>query len=162
MDTLTIDELKRFVKYDPETGIFKRLIFSKFTKYGDRADIPHHQGYRQVSFNKRAFMAHRLAWFYMTGEWPEKELQVDHINRVRDDNRWCNLRLATASQNRHNSTIHKNNLLGIKGVYIAPNGKFRVMIGLGTFNTLEEAKSAYIDAARKIHGEFFNTDILDD
>jgi hypothetical protein len=60
------------------------------------------------------YREHRLAWLYMTGEWPTHE--IDHINGDRVDNRFCNLREATASENRWNSRKRVNNTSGYKGV----------------------------------------------
>lgn len=146
--------LKILVNYNPHTGIFTRLNYKRLSKYGDRADTPHNKGYRQVSIENRAFLAHRLAWLYMTGKWPKN--LIDHKDGVKDNNKWENLREATNSQNRHNSKVHRNNISGIKGVYKI-KGKYRVIIGLGTFDTLEEASNVYKKAAIKLHGEFYKT-----
>ena len=59
-------------------------------------------------------MSHRLAWFYMTGEWPKNH--IDHVNGLEGDNRWCNLREATNSENMLNRKMNKNNKTGVKGV----------------------------------------------
>src|SRR6266496_1156312 len=118
---LTQIRLKEVVSYDPNLGIFIWLIYRKrsINGIGERADISHRQGYRQICIDGKLYMAHRLAWFYMTGEWPKN--LVDHKDSVKDNNKWENLREATYSQNRQNVKIGKNNLIGLKGVYKCPN-----------------------------------------
>jgi hypothetical protein len=112
--------------------------------------------------SRSIFQAHRLAWIYMTGEWPEE--QIDHINRMRSDNRFCNLREATASQNVRNSARKERPPpLGVcvekrwPTVFkarIKINGKHR---HLGTFQTADDASEAYLHAARLHCGEFVRT-----
>jgi hypothetical protein len=89
----------------------------------------------------------------MTGSWPDG--QIDHINRVRDDNRWFNLRLSTPTLNSENKVGH--------GAIELPNGKFGAKIvirkkhvWLGTFNTEEEARHAYLEAKRQHHPGAFD------
>ena len=79
--------------------------------------------------NRKPYPAHRLAWLYMTGEMPSE--QIDHINLVKNDNRFCNLRKATMPQNQWNTGIRSTNKSGIKGVYFDERkqkwiGAFRV------------------------------------
>lgn len=71
-------------------------------------------GYIAISIDSKKYLAHRLAWLYMTGEWPEN--QTDHIDHVRDNNKWDNLRKATNQENLKNQSIRKNNESGITGV----------------------------------------------
>jgi hypothetical protein len=96
---LTQARLKELLHYDPESGAITWASRpSSRVKVGMLAGKVHPtQGYRQVRADKSLYYAHRLAWLYMTGEWPAAD--VDHINHVRDDNRWSNLRGATRSQN---------------------------------------------------------------
>ncbi len=99
-------------------------------------------------------------WLIITGEWPEGRL--DHINRVKSDNRWCNLREATNSQNLMNRYAPKNNTSGYKGVTLRQaNQKWRSRITvnykriyLGDFDTKIEAHEAYYAASQKYFGEF--------
>lgn len=49
---------------------------------------------------KYSFLAHRLVWLYMTGKWPEN--QIDHDNGDATDNRWVNLDDVTRSKNGMN------------------------------------------------------------
>jgi hypothetical protein len=85
---------------------------------------------------------------------------MDHKNRKRADNRWCNLRLASHEENMRNKGVSGDNQLGIKGVYFhrsrfaARIWKDGRSIHLGLFDTAEEASAAYIAAARELHGEF--------
>ena len=94
----------------------------------------------------------------MLGRWPAD--QVDHINLIRSDNRWCNLREATQSENARNTRARHNNTSGVKGVNkyrdkwhakISFNGR---RIHLGYFDTPEEAHAVYCRAAAKYHGVY--------
>lgn len=88
------------------------------------------------------------------------ELETDHINRNGLDNRRSNLRDATHAQNQHNTSVPRNNKLGVKGVtkgrnkFIANIGHDGKRIHIGTFNTIEQAVSARDSVARSLHGEF--------
>ena len=145
---LTQRTLKEILFYNHKTGLFVwkiRPSFNSRRKEGEIAGcVKKDEGYRVIKFNGIAYLAHRLAWLYMTGEWPE---QIDHINHDRDDNKWRNLREATSLENNKNSSINKNNTSGFTGVYwsklerkwkaqIKVNNK---VIGLGTFVEKEKA-----------------------
>lgn len=110
--------------------------------------------YQKVSIYGKLYGIHRLAWFYMTKEWPADT--VDHINGVRDDNRWVNLRAATWSENRRNNPGDKRRRAKLKGVRWMKYGKWSASISLGSFPTEEEAHAAYARAARLFFGEFAN------
>jgi hypothetical protein len=118
------------------------------------------KGYWRLGVDYVRHSAHRLAWLYVYGEWPEGE--VDHINLIRTDNRIANLRLATTALNKRNTRVRKNNLVGFKGVSwhacsrrwrsrIYLNGK---EVNLGLYDTPEEANAAYLAAAREHFGDF--------
>ena len=154
-------ELKELLHYAPETGVFTRKKDKGNRKKGEVAGTPHNHGYWKVSVNSRQYLAHRLAFFYMTGEWPKE--QIDHRNRDKRDNRWCNLREATHAQNMQNCKISKNNKSGFKGVTIDKHGSWyahimidRKLISLGSHKTAEEAHETYCKAADRLHGEFAN------
>jgi hypothetical protein len=124
---------------------------------GDVAGCPSH-GYILIRLDGMLHRAHRLAWFYVTGEWPP--LGIDHSNLDRADNRWHNLRLATQSQNCANVRTRRNSASGLKGV-VKHADKWRAMIRnkgrmhhLGLFPTKEEAHAAYVAAAISFYGEF--------
>ena len=112
---LTQSKLKELLYYDPETGIFIWLFAnSKRIKAGDIAGCLRKDGYVVIRINKRDYKAHRLAWLYMTGELPE--LQTDHTNHIRDDNKWENLRESTHQENGKNRSMYKNNTSDVTGV----------------------------------------------
>lgn len=154
---MTLADLRAIIRYCPDSGAFTRLV-SKSNAHkpgvisGGRTD----QGYIRLQVNGISYKAHRLAWFYMTGKWPKQE--VDHINGIRDDNRWCNLREASRAFNGQNMhRARKDNKLGLLGV--SKNKKrwmARIEIGgkriqIGTFSSPLEAHQAYVDAKRTIH-----------
>lgn len=153
---LTQKRLKELLHYDPLTGVFTWLIPQRNKLcLGDAAGFVH-LGYRIIKILGVQYQAHRLAWIYMTGVWPID--QIDHINGVRDDNKWTNLREATNTTNQQNQRrAHKNNALGILGV-TRRYGKFRAHIKydgllryLGAYQTPELAYAAYIEAKRTFH-----------
>jgi hypothetical protein len=146
---LTQARLRELLSYDPETGFFT------WRKSGKRAGKVL-KGYVVLQVCRKRQRAHRLAWFYMYGEWPKH--QIDHINRIRGDNRLCNLRDVPQSLNQQNQAkAHKNSSTGVIGVFRYGN-KFRAAIGLsgqthylGMFNTVEAGAAAYAAAKRELH-----------
>ncbi|MDN5006502.1 HNH endonuclease signature motif containing protein, partial [Bradyrhizobium sp. GCM10027634] len=110
-ETLEIDlqELRRRLDYDPASGVFRRRGKGKPISLK-----PNGTGYLRVSYDGVSFKAHRLAWFYVYGEWPSGDL--DHANGVKTDNRIANLRPATRPQNQQNHPLTRKNSVGFKGV----------------------------------------------
>jgi hypothetical protein len=157
---ITQEQLKQLVEYDPETGNFRWLIRPRQRACSDFAGTVNPYGYRHICLKQKIYRAHRLAWFYYYGEWPNG--QIDHINGNRDDNRIVNLRLATYQQNQANSKIRVNNRTGFKGVHFHKLSKLymaRVMVAgkshlLGYYKTPEEAHAAYIVGSKHHFGEF--------
>lgn len=157
---ITQEYLKSILNYDPETGLFTWLVQKgKRVKIGQKAGIIS-EGYIKIKIDGKKYFAHRLAWLYMTGEWPKDE--IDHKNTIRGDNRWENLREATSQQNSFNISIRVNNKSGFKGVYKYKHYGYRAAINfngkitmLGLFATAKEAHEAYVKAAKEIFGEFF-------
>lgn len=155
---LTQEYLRELMRYDPDTGIFTRLVSRSSTAMKGRvAGTKNSRGYLQISIDRKLYSAHRLAWFYVYGVWPSCE--IDHINRCKSDNRILNLREATGSENQQNRLKSKNNTSGYKGVFwhktkqkwyaaILVNSK---AIHLGVFKTTEEAYAAYCEAASRLH-----------
>ena len=139
-------EHERYVQafnYDPETGVLN------WRHNGVRAGGVGRHGYRRVTFEGKTRHAHNTIWFLMTGEWPKTYTnEVDHINNIRDDNRWSNLRLVTRQENNWNCGVSKNSTTGAVGVSPHRN-KWRAYVGngykqihLGVFETKEEAVEA--------------------
>jgi hypothetical protein len=146
--TLTIEYLKEILEYKQDTGNFIWKIKRGKANIGRVAGTNCH-GYMSLRIHQRAYLVHRLAYFYMTGKWP---IEIDHINGIKNDNRWCNLREANRSQNNANRKP-KNKF---KCVWPHKN-KWTTQFDrkhLGTFDTPEEAHKAYCDAAYKKFGEF--------
>lgn len=104
---LTQAKLKEILEYCPETGLFTWLIkISKKNNVGGIAGSKTTKGYTQIIIFGKNYKASRLAFFYMTGKWPMDEM--DHINRIRNDDRWINLRDVTAKENVANSTRYRS------------------------------------------------------
>lgn len=116
MKKLTQSELKQQVHYDPESGLFTRLISNiHCVKVGSIAGGLHKStGYIHLRVNNKRYLAHRLAFLYMEGYFPEH--QIDHKDGVRANNKWFNLRHATPLCNFQNQKISKNNTSGFPGV----------------------------------------------
>lgn len=149
------EDLLRQVHYDPLTGVFTRLVATAFTPAGTRMDkMGKNFPYPRVFLGSWVFRAHRLAWFYMTKEWPEI---IDHIDRDVQNHKFANLRSVTNGQNLQNRLPRKNNPTGFAGVRRAGK-KFVSSIclnykqtKLGSFSTPEEAHAAYMNAKREFH-----------
>lgn len=84
----TAERVRELFRYDPETGIFTRLVDSPMhrAKAGETSASINSQGYAQIRVDGKRYKAHRLAWLHMTGEWPTQ--QIDHIDGNRANNRW--------------------------------------------------------------------------
>lgn len=174
---VTPEYVRDCLSYDPDTGtltwknrpeshfptlrgcrIFHAVYAGKATGCKDR------QGYLVVLIGGRPYAAHRLAWAIMTGSWPSE--MIDHVNGVRDDNRFENLRKATRAENRRNSVVRRDNTSGVKGVgkpIKRADGSltWRAMITtdgvkkhVGYFPSLEKAEAAVKAAREKLHLEF--------
>jgi hypothetical protein len=153
-------KLKRLFEYNPDTGLFTRLVQqSANAMVGQVVGTVDGKGYLHVSIDKQFYLLHRLAFLYMTGSIPK---YVDHKNRIRIDNKWCNLRSCDCKYNAGNSGIHKHNTSGYRGVsQNKKSGKWHAQIKiygkqtyLGRFDTPEEAADIYDKAAKEHFGEF--------
>ncbi len=153
-----LEKLRSSVSYDPETGLFKSLINSSKWRVGKIIGYPIQHGYVSFSIGGRHYLAHRMAFYLMTGSCPKT---VDHINGDCSDNRWANLRECTSSQNGGNARRRKNHPTGFKGVTNRMSGRFQARITvagdritLGVFDSAEMAHEAYMAAAKQHFGEF--------
>jgi len=151
---ITFEVASQYFSYDPETGHFlvKQQSARSKTPIGAVAGQQLPKGYIfiHIPLHGRVY-AHRLAFLFMTGEWPKNI--VDHLNHIPDDNRWENLRDVDYSGNNHNSKVRKDNTSGVRGVsyskkrnkYIAQIRHQKITYRLGAFDTLGEAANAVLD-----------------
>lgn len=165
---LTQERLKELVSYDSETGLFERLK-SGNCNLRPRDKIKHNlnpKGYVVFRVDNITYVAHRLAWLYMTGSWPLG--QIDHINNIKTDNRFCNLRDVSHAENMQNKhKAHKSRFgertsehIGVHwcSPYGNRRGRWRATIGangfyyrLGSFQSEAEAIQAYKEAKERLH-----------
>jgi len=158
---LTQARLKELLDYNPETGVFTWKRFMGGTaKAGTVAGTTDSHGHIQIKVDRKLHLAHRLVFLYVAGTAPA---EVDHINRVRSDNRLANLRSVSRSENRHNTAPCKRNKSGVKGVfwierlgkwqaYISTAGKRKV---LGCYAQFDDAVAARLRAERALVGSVY-------
>lgn len=155
--TLAISRLKELLIYDASTGLFHWRENRSGSKRNQKPSAGNLNsiGYIDIRIDGVLFRAHRLAWAYAHGEFPDG--LIDHINRIRSDNRLCNLRKADLKQNAYNSKIRKSSVSGHKGIswdksrgkwksYGFINGK---QVFLGRFDELSEAIKARENFAKE-------------
>ncbi len=157
----SLDRVKELLRYDPETGHFTWLTKRRGSFKGSRAGwLDSDTKYRKISIDNVNHLEHRLAWLYMTGEWPSD--QIDHKNTVRSDNWWSNLRIGSQTMNNGNLTLRSDNTSGFKGVsFHSPSGKWLAQLThdgnhhhLGIYETVEMAARAYDKCAVEKFGDF--------
>lgn len=155
--TITQERLKQLLNYDPDTGVFRWLVNRKPTiRAGDVAGCTR-RGYAIIKIDQRIYFSHRLAWLYAYGRWPTGD--VDHINRARNDNRLCNLRECSRSENCQNTSRRLRNTSGHKGVsWVSSRNKWVAQIvihgknvNLGRYALLEDAIAARNAAEKKYY-----------
>mgnify|MGYP000859479568 CR=1 FL=1 len=160
---LTQERLRELLEYNPDTGLFIwRVNRSSNIRAGSLAGANHREGYRSISIDNKRYLAHRLAWLYVTGHWPEN--LIDHINECRDDNRFCNLRQANKSENGCNKGPRADSKSGVKNVmWQKRQGGWYVQLKIngtkyfyGYFKDIELASLVAEEARDKIHGVFAN------
>jgi hypothetical protein len=146
MSAPDINLLRNTVTYDPETGVFCRVKRCGKRPAGSPIGGINQNGYAYVALSGKPYSAHRLAWFMSYGEWPDGD--IDHVNRNRSDNRLCNLRVVSRSENKLNQNRQRNNKHGYPGVTL-DRGRWAAkitvkyeVIHLGTYDTYLEAKAA--------------------
>lgn len=161
----TREEVARLLAYDPATGVFRWLIECNSSGGkiypGDEAGTLK-DGYIQIKVFGLVYRAQHLAWLFMTGEWPDPSLDVEHRDRDRANNAWLNLRPATRSQNNMNMGLRSDNQSGHKGVgqrkdtgrwYARVTVNRRVIL-LGHFDSFDDAVAARKAAEITHFGEF--------
>jgi hypothetical protein len=153
----SLDILKASIIYNPDTGeLFRR-------KTGKPLATVSKHGYGVLRIDRTQYRSHRVAYMLATGEDPG-EMEVDHIDGNKLNNRASNLRLATRRENQRNRGLSKVNATGVKGVtwnretrrYVT-----RMRVGgrnmwFGSFPSLEEAGVAIRAAREQLHGDFAN------
>lgn len=157
--SLTARRLRELFTYSEDSGVFSRRVakdgrFHIGQQVGTRKD----NGYLHFSIDGRKYMAHRLAWLYVHGEWPVGD--IDHIDGNRANNRIGNLRAVSRAVNLQNLRAPKshNKSTGLLGAYRHESGRFtsRIKVSgrdkyLGLFDTAEQAHAAYLAAKREMH-----------
>lgn len=150
-DSITADELRAILHYDPLTGVFTRIRSAHPHRVGAVVGSVS-RGYILIGLLGKLYKAHRLAWLYVYGTWPKD--QIDHINRNRSDNRIANLRDVTNQQNMCNVGVKADNTSGHSGIsWDRRRSRFRVRITrnykaahLGYFKSFDEAVAARLKA----------------
>lgn len=155
------EKLLSLLNYDKDTGLFSRISKrSGVNGYvGSKVGMKTDKGYIRIGLCGRKYMAQKLAWFYVTGEWVK---EVDHKNRIKDDNKFDNLRDASRTQNRFNMEKYRNNTSGFKGVCFRKDRQDwqahiqvdKKKVHLGFFSTAEEAAAAYDKHASSVMPDF--------
>lgn len=172
-EALTAEYVRQILDYNPDTGVFTWRMRPREHFASNRAHAAWNarfvnkmaggicgKGYRLISIDNYQHLAHRLAWLYVTGEWPKEE--VDHIDCKPENNSWDNLREASRLQNVANMRISQRNTSGIKGVSwekrfnrwharTRVNGK---TVHLGYYKSKDDAALAYRLAISEIHGAY--------
>jgi hypothetical protein len=153
--TLAQSELKSYLKYSRDTGKFIWLMNRGSNKVmGREAGSIMPIGYRIIVIKHKPYRAHRLAWLYVEGFFPNN-IGIDHINGIRDDNRWLNLRLAGQQCNIRNAKVFKTNTSGISGVNkFSEKWRSRITVDgkdihLGYFKSKLDAVRARWEAEKK-------------
>jgi len=158
-ELISLHEINERLSYDPDTGVFlyikSGIGYSKFP-IGTKAGCTDARGYMLIRMKNRMYYMHRLAWFIVTGDWPKNE--IDHINGVRSDNRFENLREATRYGQSQNQGLGRRNKSGYMGVSWSKFGKWVAQISidgkrynLGYYDDPEVASEAYKKAKRMGH-----------
>jgi len=160
--SISHDDLLSLLHYDPDTGEFTwKVRKANCIAVGDRAGgVRPKDGYRMIQISGRFYLEHRLAWFYVHGQWPGD--CVDHINFNKADNRIANLRKAEKWQNCCHRDLNAHAPSGCSGVnFRSDMDKWRVRVGangkrttIGHYDTYEEAVAARMRAKQTLCGEF--------
>jgi hypothetical protein len=153
---LTAEIARERWDYDPKTGVLRWKIKLSNVKVGDVTGYESNGGYLQVGWDGKIYLAHRIIWLIVHGEWPPE--QLDHINGDRTDNRLVNLRCVSNRQNSLNKERHrKGNLQGAYRLNRNLKSPWKAIIQidgerkhLGYFPTEQQAHEAYLAALNNI------------
>lgn len=106
-------------RYRPREAFASDRIHRSFNARfsGKVAGARHSEGYRTVTIDGHMYLAHRVIWLWLYGVMPGVEVEVDHINRERSDNRQANLRLVSRIVNSQNHSLMETNTSGVNGVF---------------------------------------------
>lgn len=151
---LTAIELRERLQYDPNTGYWVWLKTPRAGFIGKPAGSLDAKGYWVIKIDGQSYKASRLAFLYMTGEWPPDEM--DHADTKPWNDAWCNLRPATRLENIQNRQMRSDNPSGAIGVKQHFN-KWQVRVDnvyYGLFDSFEEAVAVRDSIATEVHGEF--------
>lgn len=154
--SISPERLRELLVYDAETGVFTRRVGARSRQAGTIVGTRDSYGYLVTKIQRRMYKLHRLAWLYMTGEWPD---QIDHIDGIRDNNRWSNLRNVDGATNQQNQRRAQgdNRSCGLLGVTrLGDRWMARILVAgkrvqIGSFSTPEAAHAAYVAAKRELH-----------
>ena len=162
LNDLSCEELKGYLKYDINTGLFISLVSTQNkikvgSVAGCHSRVGREKPYVIIGINKKLYFAHRLAWLYVHEEWPEVE--IDHIDGDTLNNKLENLRAVDRSGNMRNRRISSNNKSGVTGVFwsnkdsrwIATIKSNQKNIYLGCFKNIQEASDCRKNA-EKLYG----------
>jgi len=159
---ITLEELRDLLDYDPITGYLTNRHSSKGRELGVRVGhVDAAAGYRNITINNISYREHRVIWLHYYGTWPNKDL--DHINRLKSDNRICNLREATKVENSINRiTEHPNQYRGVRKVSAGSGFRAEIRVEgadskeyLGTYTTAEAASLVFETSAKEVHKGFY-------
>ena len=158
MAHITQERLKEL--FDYSDGYFVRKVKSgKRGKIGDvMVGNDDNRGYKKLKIDSKTYKFHRLVWIWNYGDIAD-DLQIDHKNGIRTDNRIENLRLVTRQENQQNRKLHKKNISGMHGVtwnekrkkWVVGIGHSKKLIFLGRFEDKNEAIEAYLKAKKELH-----------
>ena len=153
IQALTAARLRDLLSYSPETGefVWRRSAKGRPVRAGARAGSPHSGGYLSIGIGGRNYLAHRLAWMYAHGQWPQQD--IDHIDGDRRNNRIANLRDVSRAMNCQNRrredmgvSFHKRDKRWLAQIHVDSKKRH-----LGSFATRAEAQARYMAAKRVLH-----------
>lgn len=155
---LCVQTVREMFDYDQDIGVMTRKIKTgRNTRAGQQVGSKDMHGYKTVRIGPTSFKLHRLCWFYVHGHWPAGD--IDHLNGDRSDNRFTNLRDVPRCVNLQNQRVatSQNKSTGVLGVYPSKK-RFTAALSidgrkksLGTFDTVDLAHAAYLNAKRVFH-----------